>query len=188
MAGLGAGNSDIDIVSQALVLLGEAPISSLTEGTAGQVATSLLETTRNQMLQANRWRFAAGKATLSRLTATPKNEWTYAFQLPSDLLLLYRVYPFTSYEVYEDKLYSDQATIEVDYLFDPGPGDYPSYFVEALVARLAAKMAIPITNNASLLEIQEARAKEAMAAALFADSQGRPNRPIEHHPWIRVRG
>ena len=75
-------SSKFDIVSQALLLIGEAPINSFDEGVSGVVASNLYDTTRDSLLTATRWRFAAGKASLSKLTATPLNEWNTAFLLP----------------------------------------------------------------------------------------------------------
>lgn len=188
MSGLGAGKSDVDIVSQALVLIGEAPISSLTEGTAGVVASSLYETTKDTLLQKHRWRFATAKASLSRLTATPLNEWTYGFQLPTNLRLILRVYPHTPYEMYEDKIYSNSNTLQIDYLIDPGEGDYPAYFVKALTYRLASEMALGIANNQSLSDAWYDKSIVAISEAMHMDSQGRPNQAIHHRPLINVRG
>lgn len=184
---MGAGNSKEDIVSMALVYIGESPIASFTEGTSGLVASNLYENTRDDLLTSHRWRFAVGKKSLSRLTSTPLNEWTYAFQLPTDLLMLFRVYPFDSYEVYEDKIYSHSATCDIDYLFRPSAGAFPAYFVKALAYKLAAEFAMGITNNQSLAKIMDDRAIRHLAAAKHKDTQGRPTHAITHRPWIQVR-
>lgn len=183
----GSGNSKEDIVSMALLQIGEAPISSFSEGTAGLVASNLYDNIRDAMLTDYRWTFATGKKALSRLTATPKNEWQYAFQLPTDLLLLIRTYPNSKYAVYEDKLYSHNATAEIDYIFRPESGDFPAFFVKALSTRLAAEFAISITNNQSLADLMERKAIRDLSAARFKDSQGRPNVAIVSRPWIEVR-
>lgn len=183
----GAGNSKEDIVSMALLRIGEAPISSFSEGTAGLVASNLYDNVRDSMLTDYRWRFATGKVALSRLTDTPLNEWQYAFQLPTNLLLLIRTYPNSKFEIYEDKLYSHNSTCSIDYVFRPESGSFPAYFVSALATRLAAEFAISITNNQSLAELMEAKAQRDLSAARFKDSQGRPNVAIQSRPWIEVR-
>lgn len=183
----GSGNSKEDIVSQALLYIGEAPISSFSEGTAGLVASNLYDITRDDLLTAYRWRFAVGKKSLSRLTSTPLNEWQYAFQLPTDLLLLIRTYPNSKYEVYEDKIYSNSATLEIDYVFRPESGAFPAFFVKALSYKLAAEFAIAITNNQSLADRMEMRAADSLKKARFNDSQGRANTAIIHRPFVEVR-
>lgn len=183
----GAGQSKYDIVSQALLYIGEPPISSFSEGTAGLVAGNLYDSTRDSMLTETRWRFAVGKKALSRLTATPLNEWTYAFQLPSNLLMLIRTYPNSRYEVYEDKLYSHNSTAEIDYVFRPDEGAFPAYFVKALSYRIAAEFAIAITNNRGIAELMEIKAEEYLRRARFNDAQGRKPTAIVSRPWVDVR-
>jgi len=180
-------SSKFDIVSQALLLIGESPISSFSEGVAGVVATNLYDTTRDSFLTATRWRFAVGKAQLSLLTATPQNEWRFAHQLPSNLLMPIGVYPRIRYEIYEDKLYSNQRVVELDYIFRPDEAAFPAYFVEALAAQLAEKFAIPVTNNQTMRESMAAVAADAYRRAAFRDSQGRPSQAIKHAPYIQVR-
>ena len=183
----GAGNTKEDIVSQALLLIGEAPISSFSEGVGGLVASNLYDTTRDDLLSAYRWRFAVGKSSLSRLTSTPLNEWQYAFQLPTNLLLLIRSYPNSQYEVYEDKLYSNNSTCDIDYIFRPEPGAFPAYFVKSLSYKLASEFSISITNNQTMADRMEDRAIKALTKARFNDSQGRTPSAIVHRPFIEAR-
>tara|TARA_R110002020_G_scaffold180877_1_gene375626 strand:- start:364 stop:912 length:549 start_codon:yes stop_codon:yes gene_type:complete len=177
-----------DIVSQALLLIGESPISSFSEGVSGTVAANLYDTTRDSFLTATRWRFAVGKLKLSRLTDTPLNEYNYAFQLPSDLLMPIGAYPSARYEIYEDKLYSNHSEIELDYIFRPDESAFPAYFVEALAAQLAEKFAIPVTNNQTMRQAMEAHASDSYRKAAFRDAQGRAPQAIKHRPYIAVRG
>ena len=124
---------------------------------------------------------------LSRLADTPHNEWQYAFQLPSDLLMLIRTYPNSLYEVYEDKLYSNNATVDIDYVFRPKSAAFPAYFVKALGYKLASEFSISITNNQTMADRMEDRYLKAIAKAKFNDSQGRPNVAVQSRPWIEAR-
>jgi|TARA_R110000803_G_scaffold188447_1_gene250878 hypothetical protein len=180
-------SSKFDIVSQALLLIGEAPINSFDEGVSGVVASNLYDTTRDSLLTATRWRFAVGKASLSKLTATPLNEWNNAFQLPSDLLMPIRVYPKTSYEIYEDKIYSNQNSLQLDYIFRPDESAFPAYFVECLAAHLAEKFALSITNNQTMRQAMQETAIDSYKKAAFKDAQGRPSTPIVSRPYVQVR-
>ena len=184
----GAGNSKEDIVSQALLLIGEAPISSFSEGTGGLVASNMYDTARDDMLTEYRWRFATGKHELSRLTTAPINEWKYAFQMPTDLLLMIRTYPQSKFEVYEDKIYSNSHTLEIDYIFRPDVGSFPAYFVKALSYKLAMEFALSITNNQALSEMMERRYISQIRKAKYNDAQGRTNSAIADRPWINIRG
>lgn len=180
--------SDIDIASNALVRIGVSPISSFTEGgAAGQAASNLYEPTIRSLLTEHRWRFAAAKRTLAKLTAKPLNEWTNAFQIPSDLLLLYRVHPRQNYEIFEDKIYSDSATLSVDYLFRASTSLFPAYFQLACEYKLASEFALIVTSNRSLAEVYEEKYIQQMKKARFADSQGRPGDAIQNIDYLDVR-
>lgn len=180
--------SDIEIASNALVRIGAPPISSFTEGGAsGIVAGNLYEPTLRALLTDHRWRFASGKRQLAQLTASPLNEWQYAYQLPSDMIMMFRVYPATDYEIFEDKLYSNNNTIEVDYLFRCGEELFSPYFQLALEYKLASEFALTVTSNRSLAETYELKYIEAMKKARFADSQSRPADRVEVLDYIDVR-
>lgn len=180
-------SSKFDIISQALVLIGESPISSFSEGTAGTVANQLYDITYEGLLTKHRWRFAIGKQALSKLSSTPLNEWKNAFQIPSELLLVIKSYPRTTFEVYEDQIYANVESLSIDYLYKPDEGRLPAYFVEALAARLAEVICIPITNNQSLKESMAELSVRRFNEAAYADSQGRFPSAIQSRPFIDVR-
>lgn len=181
--------SNIDIASNALVRIGVPPISSFDEGgAAGQAASNLYEPTVRAMLSENRWRFAAAKRQLAQLTAKPLNDWEYAYQLPSDMILLYRMFPRVPYEVYEDKIYTNSATCEVDYLSRVDEALFPPYFQLACEFKLASEFALIVTSNRSLAETYEMKYLDQIKRARFADSQGRPADAIKNFEYIDVRG
>lgn len=180
--------SKIDIISSALVLIGDKPLNSLAEASsAATVANKLYDTTLESMLTLHRWRFASGKAVLSLLVAAPLNEWTYAFQLPTDLLQIQKIVPNTDYEVYEDKLYANVNALEIDYTFRPMESEFPTYFVQAFEYRLADKFSISLTENTAVNEKMIGQYDRAIAQAMFADANQRPNRPFTSAPFIDVR-
>lgn len=180
--------SNIDIASNALVRIGVPPISSFTEGgAAGQAASNLYEPTINALLTEHRWRFSAAKRQLAQLTAVPLNEWQYAYQLPSDLLLMFRVLPQGDYEIYEDKIYSNSNTLEIDYIFRANEALFPAYFQLACEYKLASEFALIVTSNRSLAETYEFKYQEQIKKARFADSQGRPPNAIESIDYLDVR-
>ena len=182
-------SSKIEIASNSLVRIGVPPISSLTEGgAAGIVANNLYEPTILAVLTESRWRFSAAKRLLARLTSKPLNEFSYAYQLPSDMILLYRTIPNVDYEIFENKLYSNMSSISVDYLFRPDESRWPPYFQLMIEYKLAAEFALTVTNNRSLHELFEQKYILQAKKARFADAQGRPADPIERSSYIEVRG
>ncbi len=182
-------SNDIEICSNALLLLGHDTISSFTEGTTGsKVAANLYPLTYRSLLSSHRWRFAVGKMTLSRLVDVPLNEWTYAYQLPADYINAIKVYPASDYEIYEDKLYSNMNTVDLDYIFEPEESKLPPYFEEALELRLASKFAFPVTSNKSTGDLYNTMFEMQLRKAKFLDSQARPQVALQESPFIDVRG
>jgi len=181
-------SSKIDFISNALVRLGENPISSTSEGgAAGIVGGNLYEPTLQAALSANRWRFASKKRQLAQLVTPPLNEYNHQYQLPADLLLLYRVIPQQNYERYEDKIYSDSHTVSIDYAFRPNESAFPAYFGLALEYALSAEFALAVTSNKGLHELFAVRAQRQMAAAMYADAQERPATPVQSFDYLDVR-
>jgi hypothetical protein len=180
--------TDISMSSNALLLIGHETINSFTDPGAGaRAASNLYATIYEDAITSYTWRFAMGKVALSRLVALPLNEWTYGYQLPGDLLLTYRTYPNTPYEIYEDVLYSDQETIEIDYWFKPAETTLPPYFVKYMQYLLASEFAISVTDNRTLADAFEAKSEKQFLVASNRDSQGRTNNAIESAPFIQVR-
>lgn len=180
--------TDISMSSNALLLIGHSTINSFSDAGAGaRAASNLYQTVYEDAITSYPWRFAMGKKALSKLVDSPLNEWTNAFQLPTDLLLTYRTYPRSDFEIYEDKLYSDQDSIEIDYWFKPEETSLPPYFVKYVQYLLAAEFAISVSDNRTLAEVFDAKAQQQGLIAQNRDSQGRTNNAIESSPFIEVR-
>lgn len=182
-------NSKIDLISKALILCGEKPLNSLDDNRYGAtVGSNLFEMLYENELQSNRWRFATTKASLSRLSAGPLNQWTYAFQLPADMLLPIGVYPVDlNYEIYADRLYTDRSSVELDYMFKPEPTATPAYFATLMTYALARDMIKPVTESDSAVDRMEKKYDRQQARALYADAQGRPAKPAFHSPFTDER-
>ena len=180
--------TDISMCSNALLMIGHGTISSFTEGGAGaEVASNLYTSTYEALLSVHRWRFASAKSQLGRLTDTPLNEWSYAYSLPSGYLIGIKTYPDIEYEVYENKLYANAATVALDYLFKPDESRLPPYFVKALEYDLASQFAVPVTGNRSLGVMYAERFERQLQRAKYADSQSRPIEGIVDSPFTEVR-
>lgn len=180
--------SKIAIISKALILCGETPLSSLSDDRYGAtVGSNLFEMIYEAELQSNRWRFACGKVALSRLNATPLNQYQYAFQLPSTMLLPLGVYPKADYEIYSDRIYTNESSIDLEYLFKPDVSACPAYFALLMSYALARDMIKPLTESDSAVQIMEGKYTRQRARAMFADAQGRPNKPMYDSPFTDVR-
>lgn len=169
-------------------MCGEKPLESLSDDRYGAtVGANLFELLYENELASNTWRFATKKKALSRLVDVPLNQWQFAYQLPTDMLVPYYVFPKTRYEIYADHLYTNASAVELDYRFKPDIDKVPVYFSMLMVYVLYRVFAKPITES-------DAHAMKAIKEyalqrdrALYADSQGRPATPIVDSPLTDVR-
>lgn len=185
---MAGSTSAIQISSNALILLGHPPISGFDEPGAGaQAASNLYEQSYLNMLTIHRWRFATKKVQLARLTATPLNDFTYQFQLPSDLLYLIRKDVGFRYEIYEDKLYSNNLTEEIDYIYRVNEDALPPYFIKAFEFFMAAQLAIPVVGNSTRADYYSGLYEMQLKRAKYADSTQRPGDTFLQNPYVDVR-
>jgi len=139
------------------------------------------------MLTTYRWRFATKKVTLARLTATPLNDYTYQFQLPTDLLYLIAPHNITNYELYEDKLYCNEPNVSIDYTYKVAEDKLPAYFIKAFEFFLASQFALPITGSLEKMSAMQTAYMHQLRMARHADSTQRPADSLPINPYVDVR-
>lgn len=167
----------ISICSNALVLLGHDTISSFEEeGIGAKVANNFYETTYRAKLVDYEWDFASRKVLLTKLTAEPLNTWKYAYQIPSNHLRTITTYPHSDYEIFEDKIFSNNDNLQLDYIYRVDESFLPPAYRESLELYLASKWAIPVTENATNAGIYLDMYEKQTRKAKSIDSMSKPNR------------
>lgn len=180
--------SKISLLSKALILCGEKPLESLSDDRYGaQVGSNLFEVIYEAEIQSNRWRFSMKKGALTRLVTTPLNEWRYAYQLPTDMLLLVGMTRPQPYEIYGEHLYTNATEVEIEYQYKPAVDKLPAYFSLLMCYALAKDAVVPITENEARIRVMDAKYQVQRNRALFADAQSRPARQIIDSPFTDVR-
>lgn len=179
----------IDIVSNALLLIGHPPISSFDpdQGAGATVGAALYETTLRYLLSTTYWRFSVKQQQLNQLSATPLNKWQFAYQIPVDMITLHRVDPRSRFQIFEDNIYSNQSELAADYTFQVDDTDLPSYFVQAFQYKLASDFAISVTNDMNKNKIYEDKFRQEIGIAMAADAKSHPPEAIQDQPFTSVR-
>ena len=187
-------NSDIDIAARALILIGADPITSFTEtSTEALVASNIYEDVIQSALCASRWRFATNQAELNRLTDVPTGRFDFAYQLPSDMLMLHALTVndnLIEYNIYGDKAFSNTSetdTVIADYAFRVGEEKFPSYFTISVEFSLATTFAVAIARDEQLAALMESKARVAMQQAKTLDSQQQTTRKLVTSRFISER-
>lgn len=187
----------VDFCATALIYLGEEPINSLTaDDDKTRACNNIYPVAKKEVLSRYPWRFTIQKIQLSRLVASPVNEYQYAFQLPSNRLGGPRaVYnnnevgarPMTDYDIYEEYLFANDPAIWIDCQFDQNESKMPPYVQTLLEYTLAARLAMPITEDESKMQTWQTMAYGTPAEkqqggyfelAKTLDSQQRPAQQI----------
>lgn len=168
--------SDVDIVNNALIRLGDNSITSLADNTVrARLANVLFADTRDAVLRAHPWNCAVNRVELGLLSAAPSHGWSYQFQLPADPYCL-RVLALNDDEEDGDvgdtfriegrKLLTNSATAKIRFIGRiTDSSAFDSLLYQAFILRLAAEMAYPVTGSvnvaASMWQLYEAKVKEA---------------------------
>lgn len=178
-------SSEVSICNQALGWLGEKLIISLSDpSVAAQLCKLNYAPLRDALIESRDWAFAMKRVSLAKLAAVPS--WGYAqqFQVPADLLRLIwvgadaqleEVNPVDNWQREGDKIMANASTVYIRYLYGVSDvGLFPPMFVQALAARLAADLAMPITNSRALQRDMFGLFESKMSEAGVSDAmQGR---------------
>lgn len=181
--------SKIELISNALILIGDLPINTLVGNSRAQkVASNLYDNIVKNELTKHRWGFARRKAQLALLTDTPINDFSHAYQLPSDLLVLIKVSPNLNYQVYGDKIHTNfSSTMYCDYIADVAETEWPVYFSKMVEYALAADFAPSIKDSAASSDRMLNQYVNASRMARYTDSQQHPQTAIVDRPFIDIR-
>jgi len=152
--------TEVSICSNALRILGDDPITSLTDDTErARLCNSLYEPARDAVLRSHPWNFAITRATLGQLSTTPAYEYAYQYSLPTDpyclrvLSMEYQDYVFKIEHLAGTGrvLLTDEGTAKILYIAKVSDtAQFDSLFVDTLTAKMALELSFPVTNSVTL--------------------------------------
>ena len=185
--------TDVELCSAALVKLGAAGISSFSDGTAeAEVANTLYDIVRDGLLSLHPWSFATAHAELTLLPTPPATNFNYAFDLPADFIKALSAGGEARsrgaiYQIVGGELHANEEEITLTYIKRADEADFSTFFVSALINRLAAEFCLPITENSSRSELLFRLADTELRLAKLIDSQQDTPPQIEDFTLIRAR-
>jgi hypothetical protein len=182
--------SKIQLISNALILIGDLPITSLVGNTRAQtVANNLYDNIVHNELTKYRWGFARKKAQLSKINETPVGiEYSTMYQLPSDLLVFIKINPSINYQILGDRVYCNtESNLYCDYIYTVSESVWPAYFSKMVEYALAKDFAMSIRDSASTKQLMNEEYINASNMARYTDSQQHPITPLASRPFVDVR-
>lgn len=185
--------NDVGLCSRALIRIGASPITSFDDGSAeAEIASALFEPVTNGLLSSYAWSFATAQTELTQLAEAPLADYAYAYQLPNDFLRALSAGSGNrgrglQYRIFQNALHCNAAQVMLTYVYRPEEEDFPAYFDQAVIARLAAEFTIPVTESTSRAETMIKLAEGEFERARQIDAQqDTPNR-IETFTLTDVR-
>ncbi len=185
--------SNVELCSVALVKLGAEGISSFSDGTAeADVAAALYDVIRDGLLGVHPWSFATTHAELVQLPSAPLSDFEYSFELPSDFIKALSAGDECRsrgavYQVIGREVHTNYEDLTFAYIKRADEADFPTYFVSALINRLAAEFCLPLTENASRSELLFKVADTELKLAKLIDSQQDTPPRVEDFTLIEAR-
>lgn len=185
--------SDVEICSVALVKIGAAGIASFDDDTVeAEVAGRLYEVTVRGLIASHPWHFTLAESDLAPLDEPRQAGFSNVFQLPAAQLRLisagasYRARGI-DYRVAGDRLYCNSERVVLSYQRRPETSTFPAFFVQAVIARLAAEFCLPLTEGTSRADALFKLAAAELKMARLIDSQQATPRAVEDFTLIAAR-
>lgn len=179
-----------DIIAMICQILGGPTVISTTNTNPyGSMLLAQYDLTVGTAFGVNNWRFANKILQLSQLVEVPPavTGYQYAYQLPSDYIACWRVYPLIDYKIIGNQVWTNANTLSMEYRYQPDESTWPIYFVNFIAFAVAARLAYLVTRSAALVQQLENEADTNKQIALYTDAQSHPNQPLIDQPYIFAR-
>lgn len=172
-------SSKVQICNLALVRLSGNRITSLTESTAtAQLCNILYDDIADEVMMEGAWTSATVRTELALTSNTPSYGYTYEYQLPTNpkFLKILEVDEATAgqipYRIEGDKLLTDETTMKIKYIGRvDDPQSYDVQLRRALITRLTAELAYPVTGQASSQQAWFQKYRQDVQSGLATDGQ-----------------
>lgn len=193
-------SSPVEICNSALVKVGAARITSLTDNVkSAKICNEQYNKLRKKLLRIHPWGFAKRSVSLIASGNTPifSDIYTNEFALPSNLLRILKTdipenvewivenSPTTNKKV----ILADATTVKIQFIIDMTDTTvFSADFDEVLALMLAADLAYGVVQSISLMKEMMAEAKRELSQARSFDSQeGGAQKIVEANSWIDKR-
>ena len=153
-------NSQTQIINKALVLCGAATIISINDNSPNAIALSnVYELSLQSILAECKWNFCTIRLSPTVLASSSSTYPAFllpgevsVYALPDNVIRIWGTNPSNA-QIREESgnLISDTVNLGIFYTYyDDNPNDYPSYFLDAFIDKLASDIAYQIINSAQM--------------------------------------
>lgn len=172
--------SVVEICNMALSQLGNATIQSLDEASNEAKYCKLhYAQARQAALSAHAWNFAVKRAYLAQVSGFEDDYYEYAYTKPSKCLRVLKILPETldnpnEFVVHEKNILCNVEDAQAEYISDiEDVNSFDALFIDALVYKLAERIAIPLTGQVDAKTSFQQLYMQALGIARSHDSTER---------------
>lgn len=187
--------TDVEICSNALMLLGQAPIASLSEPTnkTAILCANTYPNARLDILRRHNWNCAIWRVDLAPLAGTPPgSEWSNWFLRPGDWVRTLDVLPRGLEYAFEgNRILANTTALTLRYIRNVSESQWDSHLVDLAIKRMVKDLAYPVTKSTSLAQLKATEYADALKWAKTVDGQENPPESIDADggsPFIAARG
>lgn len=184
--------SAVSICSNALLLLGDAPISSFDENNdRTRLVANLYTMKRDRVLRAHSWNCATKREILSPDTTAPKFDWAYKFLLPDDWLRTLSVGldgDEDEYQIEGRHILMDSNVCRLRYIFrNEVEATWDALLVEAMTQVMVAALTYPITKSTTKQATEEEIVKRVLKESRAINGQEETPATLGDFPLLANR-
>lgn len=182
----------VSICSNALLMLGEAPLSSFDDDSdRARLAANLWPTARDYVLRRHPWNCAIKRLTLNPDAEAPDSDYARKFTLPGDCLRVLSVgqqYEVVDYRIESGKILCDEATLVLRYIWrNENTASWDAGLVWGMTLVMRAVFAYSTTQSASMEQLVETVLRQVLKEARAVDgTEDRPE-PMDDNPLMWAR-
>lgn len=184
--------SAVSICSNALLMLGDAPINSFEENNdRTRLVANLYTMRRDAVLRVHPWNCAVKRVVLSPDLTAPAFGWTAQFTLPNDWLRTLSVGTDGAEDEYSEegrKILMDSSVCRLRYIFrNEVEATWDALLIQAMTEVMKSTLAYAVTKSASKEELTEAIVQRVIKQARAIDGQGGTPETLGDFPLLANR-
>lgn len=181
----------LNIINNALMQLGHAPVASLIDQDELVVsAETIFDSILPSILSQGGWRFATKVEQLSQLVETPPKPYLYVYALPSGWLKTLSVWPNTyDWDIFHgNKIYTfNEGEWYMQFIYQPDVSALPYYFTDYFAHEIAARLCLSNAEKTDYTAAINSERNRLLAIAHAVDTQNRPQFTQVDFPVIGKR-
>lgn len=184
--------SSVSICSNALLMIGDRPISSLDEANdRARLASNLYPSARDAVLRMHPWSCVKKRVMLAPLSNAPAFDYSYQFQLPADfarpIQVGLRCDPI-SYLIEGNVMLANVNAIPLVYVFkSTNESTWDALLIEAMTLYMASLFAYPLTKSAALAQTKMGELQVLLKTARAVNGQDDPPETLGDFPLLAER-